>query len=438
MAAGLQGQSGRTTRRRFLVWATLMGLGATVSALSCEPLRRRWHSLVEFLDRQPYLRPAPPAPARPGQSTVYHLERIPWPARATPFHAGLDALLALMAEDGTALYKFDRSAPLSAPAGLIAADDVVLIKVNAQWPARGMTSTELLLGLIQRLLAYPDGFHGEIIIVENGQGHDSLASANQNNDEQDDHSLSVQTIVDRFPGPQVSLFNWSSIGTKSVREYDEGDDRDGYVLAGAYPLSYPKFTTAAGTRVSLRRGIWNGAGYHQDRLKFINLPVLKGHVFMGATAAVKNYTGVLSRFAGDFAPGDDWGFHANLYRAWNGNPAGLLGSLIALRFPSLTILDALYVNPTSNWQASFENTPYAGMLFAGLDPVALDYYAVKEVLYPMVQQTGSYKSAWVNPDRASIFRRYLLASQARLLDQGFVVRLGQEQIRPVRDSYPSV
>jgi hypothetical protein len=423
----------RITRRRFLQLAGLGGIGAVIGSMFIEPLASKWDSLWEFIERQPYLRRTPPAPDLPGQSTVFHVEEIPVPTWQTPYHEGLETLLDLMAGEGTALYQSDQPAPLAAPDGLIAADDVVLIKVNSQWAERGMTNTDLLRGLVQRLVDHPDGFRGEVVVVENGQEQDYLTSEDQNNDDTSDHSQSARKIVSMFTSPRVSLYHWIEIGRTAVGEYSEGDTQDGYVLAGPYPFNYPKFTTVAGTRVSLRHGLWDGERYDDSRLKFINLPVLKAHVFMGATASVKNYVGVMSRFVGDYASGDDWDFHDNFYRAWKGNPSGLLGRLMALRFPTLTILDGTYINPETNWAARFDSTPRAGMLFASLDPVALDYYAVKEVLFPMRRESGSFKAAWANPDIASIFRRYVLASQARLLESGYTVRFGQDQIRPIRE-----
>ena len=427
----------RITRRRFLQLAGLGGVGAAVGSMFVEPFASKWDRLWEFLEYVPYLRRTPPAPEIAGKSTVFHVEDIPAPSWHTPYHEGLEALLALMSGDGVALYRSERSAPLAAPDGLIAADDMVLIKVNSQWAERGMTNTDVLRGLIQRLNDHPDGFNGEIVIAENGQEQDYLTSESQNNDDMPNHRQSAQAVVDMFPSPRVSLYHWIDIGRTAVGEYNEGDDQDGYVLAGPYPLNYPKFTTAAGTRISLRYGLWDGERYDESRLKFINLPVLKSHVFMGATASVKNYAGVMSRFVGEYEPGDDWDFHASFYRDWKGNPSGLLGRLMALRFPTLTILDGTYINPETNWAAWFQDTPRVGMLFASLDPVALDYYAVKEVLFPMRQETGSLKAAWANPDIASIFRRYMLASQKRLLENGYKVRFGQDQIRAVRQKYAS-
>jgi len=221
------------------------------------------------------------------------------------------------------------------------------------------------------------------------------------------------------------------VGEVAVDEFDDGDDRDGYVLAGNYPINYPKFTTAQGTRISLKRGIWDGTKYDDSRLKLINLPVLKAHVFMGTTGAVKNYAGVMSRFVGEYEPGDDWDFHANFYRPWNDNPAGLLGTLMAMRFPTLTIMDATYVNPHTNWAASFDQTPRVGMLLASTDPVALDYYASQTILFPMKRAAQADKAIWSDPDAASVFRQYLLAAQARLLEAGHTVRFGQASIRPI-------
>ena len=57
---------------------------------------------------------------------------------------------------------------------MIAADDVVLIKVNAQWKYRGCTNSDVIRGLVQKILEHPDGFRGEVVIVENGQGRGSL------------------------------------------------------------------------------------------------------------------------------------------------------------------------------------------------------------------------------------------------------------------------
>jgi len=418
-------------RRAFLRWGALGGMAALLVSFFVEPTARLWRKVYDYYYRQPYLKFPLPAPEVPGQSTVFHVADVSAPLWDTPYHPGLDALLALMAQNGIFLYEEGVSASLAGPDGLIAPTDVVLLKVNSQWPERGMTSTDVVRGLIQRLVDHPAGFSGEVVVVENGQTQDYLGSADQNNDESPDHGQSIQRIVDGFKSDRVSLANWRLMGRTVVNEFEAGDDRDGYVLAGSYPINYPKFSTVRGTRISLKKGIWDGTAYDDARLKLINLPVLKAHVFMGTTGAVKNYAGVMSRFVGKYEPGDDWDFHANFYRSWKGNPAGLLGTLVAMRFPTFTIMDATYVNPHTNWAASFDQTPRAGMLLASTDPVALDYYASQSILLPMKRAARADKAIWSDPETASVFRHYLLAAQARLLEAGHVVRFGKEAIWPV-------
>jgi hypothetical protein len=418
-------------RRQFLRWGAIGGAATILTSFFLEPTARLWRKAYDYYCRQPYLKSPLPAPEVPGRSTVFHVSDVPIPAWDTPHHPGLEALLRLMAGNGLFLYQMDDPVPLGGSDGLIAPDDVVLLKVNSQWSERGMTSTDLVRGLIQRLVDHPAGFSGEIVVVENGQTQDFLDSPDQNNDELPDHSQSVRSIVDSFNSDRISVFNWRLVGRTAVDEFDAGDDRDGYVLAGNYPINYPKFTTTHGTRISLKRGIWDGTTYDESRLKLINLPVLKAHVFMGTTGAMKNYVGVMSRFVGEYEPGDDWDFHANFYRPWKGNPAGLLGTLMAMRFPTVTIMDATYVNPHTNWAAGFDETPRVGMLLASTAPIALDYYASKTILLPMRHTAEDGKAIWSDPDAASVLRHYLLASQARLLEAGYTVRFGEESVRAV-------
>ena len=57
------------------------------------------------------------------------------------------------------------------------------------------------------------------------------------------------------------IFMLDAIRVTSVAEFDQGDDRNGYVLAPWDPtiqirVSYPKFLTQGGHRVSLKNGVW--------------------------------------------------------------------------------------------------------------------------------------------------------------------------------------
>jgi hypothetical protein len=118
--------------------------------------------------------------ANPDQEIELTLE----PRNATAFPAsdiyvasGLRAsvhiseLINLMGSHGLLFYKSDTSGVNQGPDGLIACDDVVLIKINEQWDQRGGTNTDLLKELIQAIVDHADGFVGEIVVADNDQSY---------------------------------------------------------------------------------------------------------------------------------------------------------------------------------------------------------------------------------------------------------------------------
>ena len=267
-----------------------------------------------------------------------------WPASdifvvngSTGQDGGLTELIGLMGSYGLLFYQSGDSGGAQGPDGLIARDDVVLIKVNCQWGERGGTNTDLLKALIQAIVDHPDGFTGEIIVADNGQGRGSLDWSQSN---AEDHSQSAQDVVDLFSGSHsVSTFLWDTIRGVRVDEYFSGDSGDGYVVEDAQDPetgirpSYPKFKTAYGTYVSFKLGVWSPSAetYDGERLKVINFPVLKTHSIYGVTASVKHYMGVVSQ---------------QLTNAHDTVGRGGMGTEMAeTRFPVLNILDAVWVNP---------------------------------------------------------------------------------------------
>ena len=284
----------------------------------------------------------------------------------------------MLAQNGISLYRSDKGLPLCDTAGLIAKDDVVLIKVNAGWPERGMTNTDVIKGLIARIVAHPDTFTGEVDLVENGQGNTSWTFPLNNAERR---SQTMQSVVDLFAaqGFRVGVYDWSPLGhgdsARWVAEFDEGDTVSGYVREDSTGMTYPKFTTAFGTRVSARRGVWNGGGYEPARLKLINLPVLKAHNAMGVTGAVKHFVGFLS-----YAAISPESMHVRIVGR------GLLGVEIGkARFPDLNIIDATWVNAEINTapRGQYSYCTRLNTLVASLDPVAADYYAGRYMLRPV-------------------------------------------------------
>lgn len=328
---------------------------------------------------------------------------------------GVDALIDLMEAKNTHFYE-----TVLTPSGIIGSTDIVVIKINNQWGGGGSgdgvgrlsTNTDVLKGLIWRILQHPDNFSGEVVIVENAQPISSndwnVTPANAQ-----DSAQSIQDVVNTFQsqGYNVSMYNWTTLN--SVRssgasvgdsgypsgEYIHGNMSDAYILledpdgTGTNELSYPKFRTANGNYTSMRYGVWNGSAYNSDRLTFINLPVLKRHCMAGATIAWKNLIG--------FITAEDMSSTTTRYGSWNdmhdfywgytggtNRNYGLLGREIALvRAPDLHIVDAIWVANESNYQG---NAIRQDVLLASTDPFAVDWYASEYVLRPL---TGSQSSS---------------------------------------------
>jgi hypothetical protein len=172
-------------------------------------------------------------------------------------------------------------------------------------------------------------------------------------------------------------------------------------------FNYPKFRTQSGTSISLKRGIWipESRAYSSERLKLINFPVLKSHSLAGVTACIKHYMGVVSQSMADNHP-----FILN---------GGLAAEMAQVRFPTLNILDAIYVNPHPlEGRNVGPSTPYSraiktDQIVAGLDPAAIDYWSGKSILVPAAQSLGYTSYSSLDPDNPTDmvwFHNYLTES----------------------------
>jgi len=294
------------------------------------------------------------------------------------YHSGVESLLYWMGRGGLKFYRSMQENAMSGPMGLIEAQDVVLIKVNAQWKYRGCTNSDVIRGLIQRILNHPDGFQGEVVIIENGQargsfncdtggayGGDTSVHANAN----DESHTFLYLVNQLFRDERVSLYLLDPI--REVMISGSNHAIDGYRIFEN--VSYPCFTTSKGNRVELREGIWQGNGYSQN-LKLINVPVIKHHDENGSeiTAALKNFYGVVSMADGQV------GFR---HYAGLGETCGKMVAFV--RTPVLNIIDAIWVSHGSLAGYPAGTTFRANQLLASQDPVALDYYAAKYILCPI-------------------------------------------------------
>jgi len=278
--------------------------------------------------------------------------------------------------------------------GIIAKNDVVILKINSQWDQRGGTNVDLVRSVINEILNHPDGFTGEIVVADNGQDQ---FGTNNNGGSMDwekpnsaDQSTSILDLVNSYTNKnvKVSAYLWDSITKNKVDEFENGDMEPGFVLYNQtddktkITVSYPKFITKFGTNVSFKMGIWNNEAqsYDTNKLKVINMPVLKTHMIYGITGAVKGYMGVPSE---------------KLTRNSHSTIGiGSMGTLMAeTRMPVLNVMDAIYINANTNRanrgpSTDYKDATYVKTVLISTDPIALDYYATGNILYPAIKSSG--------------------------------------------------
>ncbi len=327
-------------------------------------------------------------------SDIYVAENIP-----TSSERGVDTLIDVMSSNGLDFFKSGGPHKAAGPNGIIGSNDIVLIKVNGEWRYRGGTNTDVVKGLVNAIVHHPEGFTGEVVIVENGQWDSYMDNRPDNQNPSacnaEDRGQSFNDAAMMFAGShRVSVYDWTAIQTQTVYEFSAGDARDGYVYVPEIQLGYPKFTTVYGTQISLRHGQWTGSGYDNDCVKLINVPVLKDHSGPGVTNALKHFMGVQDLYQGTQNPP-----HGPMVSE------GILAKLMLVaRYPDLNISDAIWICPAGGPNSPYESAVRVDRLLASRDPVALDYYCGKYVLMPI---SGSTRH---DPNGANQFHQMLASS----------------------------
>jgi hypothetical protein len=257
---------------------------------------------------------------------------------------------------------------------------VVIIKGNYQWEGRNTTSTDRIKGLIWRILNHPEGFTGEIMMCDNTQDIGTGIGHTDNNSE--DPAQSIVNVIRTFKGKgyPVRFWDWNSIFDVVADEYSAGDYSDGYVYDPLSKVTYPKFKSKVnGEYVSLAHGVWDSlsASYDSSRLTIIDFPVLKAHMWNGATVALKNWIGVMTIA---YATERYGGFNA-MHNSYLFGAYALTARILAETWPDLTIVDAAWTATHDQYSPlGFVNTD---MLLASTDPAAVSWYAAKHILTPI-------------------------------------------------------
>jgi len=334
--------------------------------------------------------------------------------------------------------------------------DIVVLKPNAQWWYQGMTNTNTMKAFIEKTLKIR-GFEGEIIIAENHQYADPDSRGWTTDKRNGDFNLNE--LVDYFQSrgfKNVTKYHWqcagpnprpiegdASLGSKIVKGPWEGDGyvwRDDIVhvspLGRRCMLTYPIFTSRySGVTVDFKEGAWKNGEYTHQPVKFINFSALNHHSFhCGVTASVKNYMGIVDMSCG-FQGSTPKGYYnthfiglrdlhipfaqmmpfrirkaLHDYEIGFFNHTGeVLGAFMRdIRFADLNIITAHWVGWGSRTKKEY--SAYPRTVLASRDPVALDYIACRDVLYPLTKEYAK-NQALVNlhnvEDKKGPFYRFL-------------------------------
>ena len=421
---------------------TILSIGGFIIAAEPTQIGFRPMQVDSEISRVPLVLIPQTAASPENSSNLFYVQN------ATGLEGSLDqslsALFDLMASQGLHFYNSS-----STPDGLIGSNDVIIIKMNCQWEQRGGTNTDLIKSVINAIHNHPDGFTGETVIADNGQGIGDLDRFYPNSYHQ---NLSAQEVTESFDSPwNVSSMLWDDLRESTVDDYNNGDFADGYVRSSTWNeemqlyVSYPKFQSpATGAYISFEEGIWsNDTGFDAGQLKVINMPVLKSHELLGVTASVKHYMGVPQGYRVESVDPNVPHEHFSVR-------LGGMGTMIAeTRAPVLNILDMIWIN-ANPLESSILRGPWSqygsasatDIIGASVDPVALDYWSAKHILLPTAEYLNHSEYSSLDPDYEPIsehiyyptrqqeesFHNYLERSMNELKDAGFQVTMDETEM----------
>jgi len=329
---------------------------------------------------------------------------------------------------------------------IIDQNDIVIIKPNAQWHNHGMTNTNTIKGFIDLVLDIPT-FKGEIIIAENHHAATDNDLAWTTQKKNGDYNLNE--LVDYYHQkdiPNVTKYHWRDGGPNpKPLQFPAGnggvvagpEEGDGYVWTDEEytyggrktRMSYPIFTSRySGITIDFKKGAWKNGYYTNQPIKFIDTSAINYHSsIFGITACIKNYLGVVDLTCGFHGPQPEgyYNFHyisvawpktyicadfiENILRTGfiresvfmskvgqrlspsTGALGGAVGHFMNnIRRADLNIIAAEYAGHVGRWSPP----AHTKTVLASTDPVALDYFAGKYLLFPL----GGRKSKYNDPD----------------------------------------
>jgi len=344
---------------------------------------------------------------------------------------------------------------------VVGADDVVAIKVSAQWWNQGMTNVAAVKRVIEHVIEQP-GWKGEVVVFEN-------THFRRLERPEGDPARGLSRAWTRPSDANVDVPGWSTLGDLVPYFADDpwfdpdhahgvyggdgrgpiaaGELRDGYfwdfsktfaverslVRDAKTPLTWPRFTSPrTGAVIDFRDGVLRRDGDKLvatgQRLRFINMTTANEHGSTGFTGACKSPMGIVDMSAG--ALGTDSradGYQSIHYFGRTGrsdasrDPTWRMAGPLAyfcehVRTPDLYLTVAEWVAyvPKTGYDGSDDMRHHAACrestrtIVAGTDPVAIDAWCVRNLVAPLAPKAAEAEMTDLgNPDsKVSRFLRY--------------------------------
>jgi uncharacterized protein (DUF362 family) len=385
--------------------------------------------------------------------------------------AGENASRVSMA--GTGSPERNAAATLDAWGGvesLVGPEDLVILKPNSQWYCQGMTNTDVLVAMIEAILARPGGFRGEVIVADNHHFRDDDARGWTT--DQPNGRVNLNGVVELFRNrgeTRVAKVHWHDAGPNpNPWQFDAGwgtrvdqpGDGDGYrwqldqchitEAGNKCAMTWPVFMSpVSGDIVDLKDGVFRAGTLTGRPLKLINVSSINHHSrYAGVTASVKNLMGIVDMTCGFHGPEPDgfcnthyiglksshavWRFAERsispvkrlLHRILPEHEAidfhhtgGALGHWMrAVRRPDLHIVTAEWIGWGSRTHAEMCARP--GLVFASTDAVSVDAVAAREALLPATRAAGAAAAGFLRyndvDNHDGPFRRFLAMTQREI------------------------
>ena len=365
-------------------------------------------------------------------ASLLGLRAAPFLASAAPRSPAAPASV-YVARNGTPVTNVQQAIALAGGIQqFIGYDDAVVLKPNGQWPLQGYTHTECMKALIDVILDRPGGFGGEVIIAEHvhRSATDTLGSSycwNMSSDNRtnnwpdmnyfelvaDYHNRGIPNVtavplLDSGVGDFVAV-----TGPADLSAGQHGWVRTTYTTTAngrTCRLSHPILRSSySGRLIDLQNGVWEGGGYNGQQVKLIFLPTLNNHGslnyedYAGPTSALKCHLGIV-----EFAGSGGYNLHGVGYntpispQAMGETVGHLITQVIS---PTFYLTCAEYTGYRSRTSTTAAHTRTVGLC---ADPVTLDYWMCKYVMYPIATS-----QAFMNPEEENNLRETLLGCHSQ-------------------------